>query len=169
MTFLLFIVWKDIYKSAETKKYKIHSSNFFVFQRSTVMQIHIKICQKMRRPLHFKCRFFQNPCPNPVFLSRFWLIFGSDGQPPNACNLNHRELRGHWPLFETRKDKSITYVKMNGKGEIRFLPPLFPLNNLKFLYLIVRELKKGLSPNEAIFGIWPNNCTFLLYTVILIH
>ena len=51
------------------------------------MQIFNKIGQKMKEPWYFKCQFFQNPGQKSVFLSDFWLIFGSDDQPSNACKI----------------------------------------------------------------------------------
>ena len=38
----------------------------------------------MKKPVYSKGRFFQNPGQNPVFVSDFWMNFGSDGQPSNA-------------------------------------------------------------------------------------
>ena len=38
-------------------------------------------------------------------------------------NRIRRELESQWALFETRKDRPITYVKMKEKEEIRFYPP----------------------------------------------
>ena len=59
--------------------------------------------------------------------------------PPTAnlkglWNLNRCKLESQWAPFETRKDRSITCVKMKEKEEIRFYPPT-PLTHISPLYL----------------------------------
>ena len=73
--------------------------------------------------------FFQIPGQSTIIV-KFCAIFCFDGRPSNDETV---AIQSQWALFETRKDRSITYANMNEKEEVRFYPPPTPLNHAKCL------------------------------------
>ena len=66
--------------SAKNKKFKNLFQNFFRIPKN---YLHANFQENLSKIEGA----FQNPGQNPIFLSDFWLKFGSDDQPSNDCKI----------------------------------------------------------------------------------